>query len=367
MRPCCPLLVLAFLGAAEPTVAIADGLPPVPNPYGFDARLALRTHLEEAFNQRDVAHLGWEALVARYHALVAPAPAPAPIAPPPAPGRDEAAAAERVRRDNLLLQLERQFGITPLPGTPTDELQRLVDRCVQEGREAARPSPPPPPPAGGTVVRRPPAGPEPAAAPAALTLNDPSGVLASVVAERDGRRCLAVCFSPDLLVPFPETIAAARHALARAHGARNALILLGHGDGTRIGVDTENPIELARHLRANREAYEAAAGGRLDCVALISCSPASDTQFLAFRDGLGYYPQWRVSAWERTNQTIGSAIAALELALATPREQRLRAVVYHGEARDLASLGEVGERTATTWFQVDLVGDALRFSPVRRR
>ena len=41
--------------------------------------------------------------------------------------------------------------------------------------------------------------------------------------------------------------------------------------------------------------------GRIDCVAILSCSRQADAQFTAFRDGLGYYPppRWGENASER--------------------------------------------------------------------
>jgi len=139
-------VVLTLAGASEtpppePT-AVSDpvvitGLPPIPNPFGFDARLALRTHLEEDFGQTDCAGLGWAELAQRYHDVIRPKAEPVPVVIDPAV---EAAAAEQVRRDNLILQLERQFEDPVDPATPTAELQeRVLAHLRREHHEGGGP------------------------------------------------------------------------------------------------------------------------------------------------------------------------------------------------------------------------------------
>lgn len=147
-------MVMTLIGASEALppepIGVSDpvtivGLPPIPNPFGFDARLALRTHLEEHFGQTDCAGLGWAELAQRYHDVVQPKAEPVAVVIDPA---IEIAAAEQVRRDNLILQLERQFEERVDPTTPTAELQERVLAHVRrehnEGGGAVRPVSPTP-------------------------------------------------------------------------------------------------------------------------------------------------------------------------------------------------------------------------------
>ncbi len=147
-------MVMTLIGASEALppepIGVSDpvaivGLPPIPNPFGFDARLALRTHLEEHFGQTDCAGLGWAELAQRYHDAVQPKAEPVAVVIDPA---IEIAAAEQVRRDNLILQLERQFEERVDPATPTAELQERVLAHVRrehnEGGGAVRPVSPTP-------------------------------------------------------------------------------------------------------------------------------------------------------------------------------------------------------------------------------
>lgn len=168
------LLILIFLGPApaaetppEPPSGqdpvLIDGLPPVPNPIGFDARLALRTHLEEVHGMKDCAGLDWAGLVERYRSVHAPAPDRAALE---AAQAAEAAAlqqrqAEQARRDNITLQLQRQFGATVDANASNDDLQRQLDAHLLAARAKGDGAVRPPPPAAVTpkpVVRR--SGPE---------------------------------------------------------------------------------------------------------------------------------------------------------------------------------------------------------------
>jgi len=375
-------LVLAalMLGAAwaeDLVPADLAGLPPVPNPYGFDLRLALRTHLEDNFAQHDVAHLSGRELVARYRALTRPEP-PDAVAPPPADRRpSEAVSAEHARRLNILLQLEREYGERPAADTSTDELRARLDALVQAARERAQPSAP-------REVAQPvstlPVDPNaPAAQPAdpavteldLATLTDATAVLGGVVIAFDrgaGDRLAGVCFSDDLGIHFATVMRRFAQAMQRSEPARTGLLLLGHGNGVDIGVGGAHPVNLTSHLRRNVAAYHALLGvERIDCVVILSCSRKADAQFTAFRDGLGYYPTWRVSAWEHTLQTLASGLAATELALSQPPGTDFRAAVFHGKEADVASLAEAGQRTSTQYLQVDVVGTEMVFSPARRR
>ena len=373
-------LLVALVGAAwgeEGSPADLVGLPAVPNPYGFDQRLALRTHLEDAFAQTDVAGLAWNDLVARYRTL---STAPATPDPRPTPAVDrrqhEADAAEAARRANILLQLAREYGEHPAADTPTADLRARLDALVQAARERAPPTAPaasaaPAVDPAPAVVALPPAADHTAVALDLSRLADPTAVLGGVImtgAGEAGDRLVGICFSADLGTHFALVMRRFAGSMQRSVAARSGLLLLGHGDGVSIGVGGEHPVNLTTHLRKNLGAYHALLGvERIDCVVLLSCSRKADAQFTAFRDGLGYYPQWRVSAWEHTLQTLGSGLAATELALAQPLGSDFRAAVYHGSDDGVASLAEAGQRTSTHYLQVEVVNSEMVFSPARRR
>ena len=375
------LVLLTAVWGEDGAAADLIGLPAVPNPYGFDLRLALRTHLEDAYAQRDVAGLSWGDLVARYRSVNAATTLATTSSPPATDRRQrEAAAAEQAHRDNILLQLAREFGEHPAADTTTADLRARLAALVQAARERAPATTP-----EATMEDAPTAKADPAAlrtsvAPAIeitavaldlARLSDPTAVLGGVTITLDGPagdRLAGVCFNADLGAHFAAVMRRFASSMQRNPSARSGLVLLGHGNGIEIGVGGEHPVNLTTHLRRNVASYHALLGvDRIDCVVILSCSRKADAQFTAFRDGLGYYPTWRVSAWEHTVQTLGSGLAATELALAQTPGTDFRAAVYHGTGDDIASLAEAGQRTSTQYLQVDVVGIELVFSPARQR
>jgi hypothetical protein len=314
---------------------------------------------------------------------VAPGAAAPPAAPAQAPARlreDTAVAAERVRRENIILQLERQFHVSVDATASTDELDRELRRCVAGDRPRTRAAVDAEPPAadaaatetGALVEATGPVAPAAAVAlvPAALDLKafaKPAGMVSGLVVDYDGDRLVGVTFNASLAEQLPAIMGYAAGSMTKAKQARTCLILLGHGDGTSIGMG-EHPVNLTDHLRANRQAYHAALGtAKIDCVAILSCSRQADAQFTAFRDGLGYYPTWRVSSWERTYQNAISGLLALQLALMQGRETRFRAAVFYDEQQQVASLSEVGERTGTVFYAIAQTATGYALVPTRRR
>ena len=402
-------LGLATSGWAADPVLFA-GLPPVPNPYGFDDRLALRSHLEETLHRSDLAGRSLDELLAIYRSAQAPVTtqtAGATAAAPAdtrrqelaytlrqryhleaAPGETaddlaqrlataEAEASEQLRRQNLLLQLREQFHAQVDPQASTEDLARQVADLLAEAPEptTAKPAASAPRTAAKTVAE-PPVAAAPIRAvrrtvtltPIALTaLAKPEGVTAAFQVTQDGDRIVGISFNRSLDGELTNILAYAAGAMAHAKAASTCLILLGHGDGTHIGMG-ETAVDLTNHLKTNREAYHALLGvSRIDCVAVLSCSRSSDRQFLAFRDGLGYYPTWRVSSWENTYQTALSGLGALSLILDRDSKDDFRAAVYHGEESRVASLGEIGNRAATQFLAATIGSDGLVMTPVRRR
>lgn len=122
-------------------VMIAD-LPPVPNPLGFDARLALRSHLEETYAIQGLAGVPWDALVERYRNAVNPAPV-VPVVDERAAAAERAAEqkarSDRAHRDNIILQIERQFAQRADRTATTAALQQRLDDLVRtQGEEPER-------------------------------------------------------------------------------------------------------------------------------------------------------------------------------------------------------------------------------------
>ena len=155
--------------------------------------------------------------------------------------------------------------------------------------------------------------------------------------------------------------------MAASKQAKTCLVLLGHGDGFNIGLG-DSPVDLSDHIKANRASYHTLLGTeKIDCVAILSCSRESYKQFTAFRDGLGYYPTWRVSAWEHTYQNTISGLSALQLTLAQDRSANVRAAVYYGETKEVASLAEVGQRVPVTFYLCAQSANGMTLIPLKRK
>ncbi len=168
---------------------------------------------------------------------------------------------------------------------------------------------------------------------------------------------------PALCVQFGEARGSEFHGVfetlygsfVRGHGPANAVFLLGHGSGVSI-----NGTPLSEHLRANREFYETLGHTRpaahIDCLVIASCSRGSPVQMSAMRDGLGYYPTWRVATAERSYATAQSVLAAFAGIADRPAGEPWRGIFRTGRDADLVgSLGEVGVDGAKGQMQyVDL-------------
>ena len=313
---------------------------------------------------------------ALYRTLCAP---PVVATPAPAPERvaiDEQVMHERIRRDNIILQLRRQFDLAVDETASTEALERQLHDHIageQAGRRgsASRPSV-----EAAIPVAVPPTALIATAAPTHLlsakpldttALIKPLGVVSGLVVDNNGDRLVGISFNASLNEHLTAIISHAAGTMAQAKQAKTCLVLLGHGDGVNIGMG-EHPVNLTDHLKANREAYHTLLGTKqIDCVAILSCSRESYSQFTAFRDGLGYYPTWRVSAWEHTYQNAFSGLAALQLTLAQDRGSSFRAAVFTDAAQQIASLAEVGERTATIYFAATPAASGMVLTPTRRK
>lgn len=367
-------IIISMMATAWAAEVSLDGLPPVPNPYGFDDRLALRLHLEETYKLQGLMDLNYEELVARYRACVAPPPESEPQPSPSVKAPDF----EAIRRSNIILQLRMQYQVRIDESLTTDELDQQLRACIAGDKhtDVARPA-----------VARESDKPDTADEPADQTpvqtaaavqptrvrilkadeLANGKGVVSAYVIDHQDERVVGVAFNSDLSELLPSVLAYTAGSMAECPNARTALVLLGHGDGTSIGLG-DTPVALADHLKSNRKTYHTLLGtDRVDCVAILSCSREGDTQFTAFRDGLGYYPTWRVSSWERTYQSAISGLSALQLCLAQDGKAGYRAAVFADEAQKVGSLAEVGQRVSTRFFSTVMTDGRFVLTPTRRR
>jgi len=357
------------------------GLPPVPNPYGFDDRLALRTYLEDTYNRKDLAERNFDELVAIYRAVTAPPTVTAPVPVPEAQKSDEAAEHERLRRDNIILQLRRQYHLTVDDDSSTADLEQQLRDCqvtdqrvrssagaqndtTQAETEDAE--------SASAVATKP----VTTAAPAKLLrvreivaadFVKPAGIISGLVVDNNGDRLVGISFNASLSGELELILSYAAGTMAASNQAKTCLVLLGHGDGAKIGMG-DQPVDLSDHIKANRESYHTLLGTKkIDCVAILSCSRESYKQFTAFRDGLGYYPTWRVSAWEHSYQNAISGLSALQLTLAQDRNANFRAAVYYGDMQEVASLAEVGQRVPITYFACAQSANGMVLTPLKRK
>jgi len=195
-----------------------------------------------------------------------------------------------------------------------------------------------------------------APAPKARVLAFPaSGVTGSLLVEEAGLSALLVVFGSDhngAFTGLPEAMIA---ALRGAPGLRRAVLLLGHGTGNTIAGE---PIE--KHLRANRSFYETlghtAAAQPVECLVFASCSAGNPNQMMAMRDGLGYYPTWRVATAARSFANGPTVLAALRATAARPAVPAWRGLFRLPAAEgDVGCFGEVGvggERASTGFYRV---------------
>lgn len=362
------LLTAAVIAAADP--------PPVPDPIGLGERLALIDHLREVYGQRPAADATLDQLRSAYAAAWARSNRPSTETIPDDPN-EAAAALDRSRRLRVLIHQRHQVEADPaLDEAGLQALLRRLDaeRAVHDAAEiealaaadrahGVPPSPrqgrPPPAPrpspaeadAAGSAAKVAKAAGGPAAKPLTFTAR---GVTGSLLVSDGPLSVLLVAFGTDPTGAFqgmPQAMLAALHGAPAIH---RAVLLLGHGDGTTIAGE---PIEA--HLKANRQFYETLGGTAaqqpVECMVFASCSSGHPDQMLAMRDGLGYWPTWRVAAGSRSYANGLVVLAALQVVARRPAQPAWRAIYRMSGAQrsDVACVGEVGEggqRTEPDFF-----------------
>lgn len=329
MRPLLVCLYCAVLMAAEP--------PSVPDPYGLGERLALIVLLQDTYHIRPTPETPLEALRSTYAQAWQRTQIVTPGADSIPDAQDEAAqSAARARRLRDLIS--RRHRVDAEAGQTETELIGLLRRLDGEKaeRDAAAitalaagdpggelaPTAPAAPVAA--PIRPGPAHATPAQVPVAATaakvrriVFKASGVTGCALVEDGGISALLVVFGLDHNGAFnglPEAMIAALHG---APGIRRAVLLLGHGTGNTI-----NGESIETHLKANRAFYETlgntAPALPIECLVFASCAAGNPDQMRAMRDGLGYFPTWRVATAARSYANGPTVLAALRATAARP-------------------------------------------------
>jgi hypothetical protein len=176
------------------------------------------------------------------------------------------------------------------------------------------------------------------------------------------RPLLGVQFGQARAQEFTGVFEALHRALASGRGPRSAVVLLGHGTGASIAGEA-----ISTHLRRHRTFYETFGGARpaapVECLVIASCSRGSAVQMSEMRDGLGYYPVWRIATADRTVATAATVLAAFQAVVERPEDPPFRAVFRLGKGLDApASLAEAsrdGERGELRIFTVTVADGQL--------
>lgn len=369
------------------TTAVGAEPPPVPDPIGLGERLALIDHLREAYGEQPRAGATLEELRTMYARAWA-----ARQAGPVADAAAVAATADRIAR--LRRHLAERFGVAADPTLDEPALQELLRRheaarasraeaeiaaMAEADRQTPRPplaAPTPVPGVPPSAASAPAASAQAASAPAASSDGvfplafTARGVADCLLVRQGERRCLLVAFGTDHNGAFTGIREGVWARVAQAPAIRRSVLLLGHGGGTDVGGEN-----IEAHLRAFKDFYETMGGtmpaAPIDCLVLASCSAGNPDQMRAMRDGLGYFPTWRVATGPRSLATGISVLAALTDVAARPAQPAWRGLYRMGLSGDaVAAFGEVGiagERAETSYWRLVPDEDARRWRTVEQR
>ena len=351
------LLLAVVLAAAEP--------PPVPDPVGLGERLALIDHLREVYGLKPAPGLSLAELQAQYAAA---------WAAQSAARDDDPGAAERQRRLRGLILA--RHGIASDPTLDEAGLQDLLRRldaeraqrdqdaiAAQDAAERAGPR------NVQTELPRLPAAPA-ATAPSGITTAPAagirpltftaSGVTQCLLATAGERSVLLVTFGTDHNGAFTGIREGVWSILSQAPAIHRGVLLLGHGAGSSIASES-----IAQHLARNKSFYETMGGtapaAPVQCLVFAACAGGGQGQMGAMRDGLGYYPTWRVATGDDASTTALNVLAALHAIAGRPAKPPWRGMFrLRSGNSDIVSFGDVGEggeRGDTTFWRI-VTGEA---------
>ena len=227
---------------------------------------------------------------------------------------------------------------------------------------------PPTPPTGGGAVRhspaRPPAGASSAAAAGIdLHLTPAMEELRDCWYKQAGDHAiLIVSIGADWNGAFKGAPEHIWDAFRRAKEIHRAVAILGHGNGSGIAG-----MSIMDHLKKYQAFYETMGGQqpqeRIGCLLFASCSIFSAEQMGEMRNGLGYYPTWRVAAGARVTMNLPVFLGALRGIMDLPAAPAFRGVYRFGNNVDFSgAVGEVGadgERGTPVNFWVDGSGAVI--------
>lgn len=360
LAACIAACCILSAAAAEP--------PALPDPIGLGERLVLIEHLRDAYGQRPPAGATLEELRAGYAAAWQAQQAQADAS------LEDHGRPERELR--LRTRIAGRYGVQADAGLDETGLIALLRRLDAEraardqqaiaemvaadrNRTPAAEAPVAPPAATPTAVAEAEATPEPAARsadPGVVRLRfKATGVADCWLATSGGRSCLLVTFGVDHNGAFGTIREDMWAQVSRSTAFRRSVLLLGHGGGTDVGGEN-----IEGHLKANKRFYETMGGSLpeapVECLVFASCSAGNPDQMRAMRDGLGYFPTWRVATGPRAYATGFSVIAAITDVAQKPAKPAWRGLYRMGTSGDaVGAFGEVGidgERAETTYWRL---------------
>jgi hypothetical protein len=176
-----------------------------------------------------------------------------------------------------------------------------------------------------------------------------------LLASSGGRSVLLVTFGTDHNGAFTGIREGVWSILSQAPAIRRGVLLLGHGAGTSIASES-----IAQHLARNKAFYETMGGtaspAPVDCLVLAACAGGGQGQMAAMRDGLGYFPTWRVATGDNASTTALNVLAALNAIAARPAQPSWRGMfrlrVGGQEIVSFGDVGEGGERAETSFWRI---------------
>jgi hypothetical protein len=337
------LLLLACLAipAADP--------PPVPDPLGLGERLALIDLLQETYHIHPGAGETLEQLQARYVAAWSKTQTPEQ--------REDAELQERMQR--LRRHISDNFGQLADPNLDEAGLIALLRRLKNEAQNRApsaeqvidppgerRTTAPAPVVAAPPVDRRSNAPSTEPTSPSTVTVKrvtfTAEGVTDCLYWNDGPRALLVVTFGADHNGAFAGIPEQTWGIVSRAKTAHRVVALLGHGNGTGIARKS-----IEDHLKVNRNFYETVGGQlparKIECLLFGSCSAQNPDQMSVMRDGLGYYPTWKVAGGSRNLMNGAVFLAAFSTIIDLPENTPFRGFFRFTPSEvEVSSVGEVG-------------------------
>ena len=361
-------LVQQLLVVGAVAASAADP-PPVPDPLGLGERLALIDYLQQTYHLTPPPGESLEQLQARYEAAWKLAQAHTP--------EGQEADSQHVRIGRLRRLISDRFNHEADPALDEDgllaELHRL--ESAQEAQEQARMAAlaaggpgngpvrskaAPAGPAAGAPVARAPQAEANGKAPIDIHITTTMEEVADCQYHRSGDHAiLMVVIGGDWNGALRGAPAALWATFRNAKEIHQAVAILGHGTGTGIGG-----ISITEHIKKYQDFYETMGGQqpaeRIACMFFASCSMYSSEQIGEMRNGLGYYPTYRVAAEARVTMNLAVFLGAVRGIMDQPASTPFRGVYRFGTITEYSgAVGEVGvdgERGNPVNFWVDGAG-----------